>query len=549
MPKRIVAVFSIFCVLFCLLNLRIADLTASADLKETAQSQRSYTLSAGKARGRIYDRNFKKLVNTAQKTVSAVSPQAETAAQILDGAEYPTESELEKSRLRQQLYEQMQKGLPFLTDLLPKGFSCDGVTQFEVSERYSNEQLAANIIGYINGDGEGITGVEQAYDSLLSSVGEEVNVHYTLNGVGTALLNGKAEIETTGDGKTGVVLTLDREIQAICENVGAKKIEKGAIVVMEPETGKLIACASFPQYDPNDIESSLDNEDGALLNRCFTAYPVGSTFKIAVAAAALDMGYSPEEVYECKGWMDVSGRPFNCHLLSGHGEIAMKTAMVESCNTYFIHLGGQIGAQKIVEYAQNLSFGRRSDFGRGLFSAAGLLPKASELPNPADVANLSFGQGNLLATPVQLCQMVSAVVNDGWTPAAQLVEGTTTDGETIMPVETQAPTAAMTEQTAATLRDFLESAVEQKDNMMAKPTRVTAAGKTATAQTGSYDEETGEEILDVWFAGYFPAEQPKYVVSVMVEHGQTGNLSAGPVFAELADQITVLEEIRGQSEN
>ena len=107
----------------------------------------------------------------------------------------------------------------------------------------------------------------------------------------------------------------------------------------------------------------------------------------------------------------------------------------------------------------------------------------------------------------------------------------------------------MAEQTAATLRDFLESAVEQKDNMMAKPTRVTAAGKTATAQTGSYDEETGEEILDVWFAGYFPAEQPKYVVSVMVEHGQTGNLSAGPVFAELADQITVLEEIRGQSEN
>src|SRR5699024_9970702 len=132
-------------------------------------------------------------------------------------------------------------------------------------------------------------------------------------------------------------------------------------------------------------------------------------FKIAVAAAALDMGYSPEEVYECKGWIDVSGRPFNCHLLSGHGEITMKTAMVESCNTYFIHLGGQIGAQKTVEYAQNLSFGRRSDFGRGLFSAAGLLPKASELPNPADVANLSFGQGNLLATPVQLCQMVSAV--------------------------------------------------------------------------------------------------------------------------------------------
>ena len=79
--------------------------------------------------------------------------------------------------------------------------------------------------------------------------------------------------------------------------------------------------------------------------------------------------------------------------------------------------------------------------------------------------------------------------------------------------------------------------------MKAKPTLVTAAGKTATAQTGSFDEN-GEEILDVWFAGYFPAESPKYVVSVMVEHGRTGNLSAGPVFANIADQITLLDEIR-----
>ena len=258
----------------------------------------------------------------------------------------------------------------------------------------------------------------------------------------------------------------------------------------------------------------------------------------------MDSGILASLAYDCTGLIDVSGRAFHCHLLSGHGTIDMQKAMIESCNTYFVDLGLQLGAKKIVESASNLSFGRQTELAEGLYTSAGILPKPEEIPNPADVANLSFGQGRLLATPVQLCQMISSVVNGGKTPVAQLVEGTTRDGVTLSEKkEPSAPIYAMTESTAKTLQDFLKACVEQKDNMKAKPTRVSAAGKTGTAQTGSFDE-VGNEKLDAWFAGYFPAESPKYVVAVVVENGTTGNMSAGPVFAEIADNLTLLDEIK-----
>lgn len=535
MSKRMIAIFSIFCVLMSLLNVRVATLTASEELKETALNQRSYTLTVGKTRGQIYDRSFKSLVNTESTTVSAVLPQPETTAGLLDAVE---EAE------RDTLYQSIKQGRPFLTDLLPKDTKADGVLPVEVAKRYGGDQIASHIIGYVDGEGKGVAGIEKAYDDFLSQAGETIEVNYTLNGLGEALKTGNTAVKKSGDAASGVVLTIDREIQAVCENIGSKMIGQGAVVVMEPSTGKLLACASFPEYDPNDIAASLEKDGGPLLNRSFSAFPVGSTFKTVLSAAALESGAPASLSYDCTGLIDVSGQLFHCHLLSGHGTVDMRKAMIESCNPYYVSLGLELGPEKILEFASNLSFGRQTELADGLFTSAGILPDAGELVNPAAVANLSFGQGRMLATPIQLCQMTSSVVNGGRTPIAQLVEGITRDGETLSEVkEGSAPLYAMSEETAQTLRTFLEACVEEKENMKAKPTRVSAAGKTGTAQTGRFDE-AGVEKLDAWFAGYFPAESPRYAVAVVVEDGKTGNASAGPVFAEIADQLTLLEEIR-----
>lgn len=538
MLKRMIAIFAVFCVLMTLLNIRIASLATSTELKETALNQRSYTLTAANARGQIYDRNFKRLVNIDRKTVSAVLPQPETTVELLN---------VVSKKERNILYQDVKNGLPFLTESLPENLKINGVTQVSVAKRYGEKQIASHIIGYIDSEGKGVTGIEKAYDEFLSETGETTNVKYTLNGLGKTLKTEEGVVIRDGNDSSGVVLTIDREIQAICENVGAKMIGQGAIVVMEPATGKLLACASFPEYDPNDIAASLKDDAGPLLNRCFSAFPAGSTFKTVLAAAALNSGVSPTLSYNCTGIIDVSGQAFHCHRLSGHGVIDMQTAMVVSCNTYFINLGLWLGAEKIVETASNLSFGRQTELCEGFFTSAGVLPKPEELINPADVGNLSFGQGRLLVTPVQLCQMISSVINGGKTPIAQLIEGTTENGTTFNEKkETSAPLYAMTEETAENLQRILKACVEEKADMKARPTRVSAAGKTGTAQTGSFDK-AGNEKLDAWFVGYFPAESPRYAVAVVVENGTTGNSSAGPVFAEIADCVTVLDEIKAGS--
>ena len=539
MSKRLIAFFSIFCLFMSILMMRIATLSSSTELKQTAAGQSSYTLTANAPRGQIYDRDFNKLVGGSTWSLFAMAANETNTEDILDAVSLSD---------RDNLYRLIQKGFPFLTNLFSSGTKIKGVKELFVTKRYDTKQLASHIIGYMNGDGKGVTGIEEAYNDFLSKTGETTAVSYNLNGLGKVIGQAEGTVKTTGDGKSGVVLTIDREIQSICETVGASYIEEGAIVVMDPSTGKLLACASFPTYDPSNVAAALKGKNSPMLNRCFSSFAVGSTFKVALAAAALESGIPASTPYTCTGQIDVSGKPFNCHLLSGHGPETMKEAMVDSCNTYFINIGQMLGAEKIVSMAKNLSYGLQSQLADGMISSAGNLPALADLKNPADVANLSFGQGTLLATPIQLCAMIASIANKGKTPIAQLVEGTTKDGKTLdTSVQTSAPIYAMSEQTASIIGGFLEAAVEQKADMKAKPDYVTAAGKTATAQTGSFDSN-GVELLNTWFAGYFPAEQPKYAVSVLVQNGKTGNLSAGPVFAKIADQVTLMDQVYGGNE-
>lgn len=529
LSKRLVWVFALFCLLFFVLNLRMAYLQNSDSLKEAAVSQRSYTLEAGTVRGQIYDRNLLGMVNQVEKTQAAVLPLPENTKAVLESV-LPDE--------RESVLEQLQNRLPFLTLVTNSTLKADGVTLVPTVERYADNQLAAHVIGYVNGDGDGVSGIEKAYDEYLKEEQKTTQVRYTLDGLGTPIGGTQAEVLGGGEANGGVVLTIDKGIQQICEEVGKQFIQKGAVVVMDPYTGELLACASFPEYSPNHVEESLNDSDAPLINRCFSAFTVGSTFKTVLCAAALEQGIQPDLSYDCVGWINVKGQPFKCHYLPGHGVVDMKTAMVESCNTYFIFLGQQLGAQSIYQMAKDMSFGQGYELAPGLYTVPGNLPTPQEMPNPADVANLSFGQGALTATPVQLCQMISCVVNGGKTPIPQLVKGFTADGVTMLESnEPKAPVYAVDEGVTETIKGFLDAAVNEKSGIAAKPEKVSAAGKTGTAQTGKFRED-GTEIVDTWFAGYFPKEEPKYVVSVLVQDGSTGNLSAGPVFAKIADKVT-----------
>ncbi len=531
MNKRLILVFLSFMLTSVLLFLRVGSLSVDEPLAKTAQTQSRYTLTFNRTRRLIYDCRLNRLVDEDTRYLAACLPTSETLPRFLNNQTLLLgESPEEKSAL-------LTSGKPFLAESRLPQTGIPLTQVFEVPIRTGKNQLAPHIIGYTQ-DGEGVSGLEKALNDYLNEDSQTSRVTYAADGRRSVLAGAEIQTDLAPIPTAGVVLTLDNRIQEVIERIGAKSIQRGAVIVMEPSTGKIRAAASFPSYSASHLtEAMQDTENAPLLNRTFASYCVGSTFKIATAAAALSQGLPAETMFECKGWITVKGQTFRCHDLAGHGWITMDDAFKVSCNPYFIQLAQQFDPQVLRNLASDLSFGREAEFLPGYTSSSGSLPDAEELERPAGTANFSFGQGSLSATPIQVAQMVCAVVNGGSTPAARLVEGYTDSGQVIdEPAEELLPVQAMTPEIAALLQEMLTACVMENENQYAKPQYVTAGGKTGTAQTGQLDENGKEKYLG-WFAGFFPAESPRYVVSVVVEEARSGNQDASPVFQEIADAL------------
>ncbi len=529
--RRILFCFGLFCAGFSLLYLRIGLLGRSDELAQTAARQSRYTLTAVSERGMIYDRAMRPLVGEEEGEAYVVFP--------APGNIQPVLQSLPKSR-RESVLALLQRGTPFvLSDAeLPAGLP--GVYAFPCHRRYGETQLAPHLIGYLNNEGGGVTGIEKSYDELLAAAGRTVQLVCSLDGLQRPISGVEPEIRETGSGQGGVVLTLDKEVQAVIEEAGRAMLEKGAIVVMDPYSGEIHGLASFPDYDPHNLSASLaDSENTPMINRALLPYSVGSTFKVATAAAALEEGADMAELIDCIGYVNVSGQIFRCHRRSGHGELDMLDAMKESCNPYFIHLGLEAGGKKLLDTAKRFGFGQKIPLADGITVSAGTLPSEGTLQSPAAVANLSFGQGELGASPVQIARMIATVVNGGYLVTPKLVVGETIDGSVVNRGAAPLKKRVLEAETAAQLQAFLIHCVMVSDGQNALPQTTTAGGKTATAQTGRFDED-GSELEHGWFAGFFPAVNPSYVVVVFSEDSGFGNDTAAPVFSQVADRILAL---------
>lgn len=528
LPGRTVAVFTAFTLAFTGLYLRVGYLSHSPELMEAAARQKKYTLTISRTRGAIYDCNYSPLADTRTETVYAVMPSAENLLPVLEAVPV--------SR-RTAVSDQFQTGKPFLlTDV--QGIDAPGVEEYTTSVRTDSPQLCPHIVGYLDDTGHGVTGIEKSYDEYLSGFAEETQAVYQLDGLGRGISGLTPEIRQAPEVKAGVVLSIDANIQKIVENAGNKGLDKGAIVVMDPYTGDIKAMASFPSYRPDNLAQAVnDSENTPLLNRALMAYNVGSTFKMVTAAAALEQNLPMDEVFECTGQIDVSGQLFRCHKRSGHGEVDMVDAMMKSCNPYFIQLGLKVGGNSLLEMAKRLGYGESLPLAQGISGAAGSLPGETDLLNPAETANLSFGQGMLSASPLQVTRMMAVAANGGTLVQPRLVLGTTSDGQTLERNADVPSRQVLSPDISAQLRSFFIHCVMVEEEQKALPDNVSAGGKTATAQTGRFDEE-GEELEHGWFSGFFPAENPRYVVTVLAENSGFGNETAAPVFAEIAEEIT-----------
>lgn len=528
---RMLRIFCFFMALFSLLFLRTGGLSSGEMLAETANRQSSFTLTVEKTRGTIYDSKMRPLTGTKEKYVAAVVPSEENESRILSDSRFLAE--------RDTLLEKLSEGYPFLTEVSGDISDIPQVMVFTLSERYTEENIASHIVGYTNGDGTGVAGIEQAYDNLLSGVSAKTTITYTVDALRRPLAGAEPEVSLAPEPVEGVVLTIDKRLQEICEEIGSKYLKKGAVILMEAASGKLRACASFPDYDPTDIAAAIaDTDNSPLVNRAFSAYNVGSVFKTVTASAALNEGITPPDDYFCTGKVTIGDTDFHCYTRTGQGILDLNTAMTRSCNPYFIMLGLSCDPERFYATASDFSFGTATVFAPGLATAAGTLPSVIELSSKGACANFSFGQGSLTATPIQIAQMLSGVVNGGCVTQASLVEGTTDDGSFVSdPVEEAAPVRAVTAETAERVKEALVRSVMDNEEHKARPRYVSAGGKTGTAQTGRFHED-GTEILQGWFAGFFPAEEPQYILVVLAEDAEHGSSDAAPVFKQIVDRMT-----------
>ena len=534
MTKRMIAVLTAFSLLYGSVVFKMYKI-ATNETELADSTRKKYTITAGEVRGDIFDCKGIKLVSYDYENIVAVKPTYKALA-VLENVLEKREYELLRERMENSTAVSLSVGKQELDEnpdfvVLRKYF------------RYEDKQIADHIIGYLNGEGRGVYGVEKSFDSVLYT-GKSLSASFTADVYGR-VLSGMLITVNNSDVRTGAVaLTINTEIQKAAESaLDENKVQCGGAVVVEISTGAIRAIASRPDFDARNISSYLNNEDSPLLNRALNPYSVGSVFKVVVAASAIEQGLDSFN-YECTGSVDIDGTTFICNKNTVHGKLDITKALECSCNTFFIELAKTVEAKAILETASLMGFGQENILADGIVSKSGVLPSLNELESSGAFANFSFGQGRFTATMLQLCNMMSAVADEGKFRKPYLIEKVTDADDTVIQSHSgDYPVYALSEKTCKKLVPMLVSVVENGNAQKAKLRNgVSAAGKTATAQTGIF-RENGTEICNTWFAGFFPADNPKYTVVVLKEGGVSGAEDCAPIFKCIADKILSIEKI------
>lgn len=526
---RITAVFLAFAVAMFACVARIYKINTELDAEVQLQSN-SYSITLSSLRGTVFDCNLSPITNCETKIIATVlpTPRAITAiSAVLDGEKL------------EGVLETLKSGVPAAVEVDEK-IECDDIICTTVYSHNSSDMLAPQLIGYTNSENHGVSGVEAAYDEALYT-DETVKIVCAIGGDGSLLGGVKPEI--LGDTtvlSSGIALTINSDIQRITE-AAMREVSCGAAVVLEVGTGKIRAMVSRPDFDVTNVAEYLNEKTSPLINRCLTAYNVGSAFKPCVAAAVLEQGRYINFTCECTGSTIINGHTFKCHKLSGHGTTNIKSALAQSCNSFFYSVVQKLGGDAVYKMASSLNFGVGINLG-GIYSADGSLTALKTLQTSSTaLANLSIGQGELLLSPVAILTLYEAIANGGVYNVPTIIEGSVKNG--ILSKNAQpAPTRVMAPDTAAELKEYLKEVITTGTGKGASPDLCTAAGKTATAETGWKIE--GRLVQHSWFCGFFPADNPKYVVSVLVENKTENDPAGAPIFKKIADGITQLENIQ-----
>ena len=435
---------------------------------------------------------------------------------------------------------------------------------------YPNGKVAGQIVGYTgktgrNPDGivdnhetlwpetEGREGLEQTFNAMLTGKHGEYKLTFDKDGRKTS-----EKLVTPPEPGYNVVTTIDLRLQQLAEKALEAKAKRGAMVIIDPNNGDILALASWPTYDPNLFVPSIsaeqlkmlqDDPNIPLLPRAYrSSYPPGSTFKVAVGIAALEAhAVYPDDQYQCVPAIQVGNVTFHNWKKSDRGALNFVQALTESCDTWFYQVGIKTGAAPIIDWALKLGFGAKCGIPlRG--EAEGRIPNDEYMKAThgrrilnGDIANMSIGQGDIQATPLQMAQAMGIIANGGTVYQTRLVQQVQTfDNQIVTAYQVRAKrTLDLSSGTLDQVRTGMTDVVNGAGGTahQASLDNVEVAGKTGTAQWGPKHKER----TAAWFSGFLPTDQPKYAFAAVYE-GDVGSKvhggsAAAPMIADVFKEI------------
>ncbi|MDA0738840.1 MAG: penicillin-binding protein 2 [Nitrospirae bacterium] len=597
--QRLVFLKVVVLVVISLLTLRLWQLQVrdGPHYLELSQDNRTSSILLHPARGLIYDRNGILLANNVPsfnlyvelKDVKDREGLIQKLVEYLniDASEVSEKIRTQSSRTRVKLKGSLTLREAALIE--SHRLALPGVVvQPEFQRNNPQGPYAAHVVGYVGEVSErqmskeyfeglrqgsivGQYGIEREYDQLLR--GQAGSKLIEVDALGHEKRTISVDKPQAGH---DLYLTIDFDLQQLAEDLLG--VEAGAIVALDPKTGETLALASRPSFDPNALSRGLRSKNWQdilrdkrhpLTNRAIQGlYPPGSTFKIIMAAAALESNtVDISETIQCGGRFRFGNRTYRDWKASGHGTVDLHKAMMHSCDVYFYKMGHRLGIETIATYAKLFGLGKKTGIDlpseqSGIVPSAEWKQKARGEPwYPGETISVSIGQGFVNVTPLQMAQVIATISNNGVAHQPRLIRGVrhrNTGQIETWPIP-QATPLGLNPTFVEGIQRSLASVVSEGTARRANSPLVTIAGKTGTSQVVALrpdkEKETPKQFRDhAWFVAYAPFDNPQIAVAVLAEHSGHGGSAAAPLARELIEAFikknrNPVGESRQQREN
>ena len=566
--RRIAIGFFAIAILLIALTFRVAwiQIIDAEEYTEKAILQQTTDTPVEAKRGVIYDRNGKELATsttcytlwvwpaqfTAGKTAAEIKEMSAEIAGIVDKDSEKIEAGVTKEQYMVALAKYLDKETADkIRALKYTGLEISAATK----RNYPLGSFASNVLGSVNDDNQGRTGLELQYDEYLSGVSGRWVRNHDISG--NELVEGREEYHEAKDG-LNVVSTLDEAIQHYVEKAIDEGMEKtGAkrimCLMMEPETGDILASAVTPGFDPNNATVPTDEKIAEeyekaknkteVLSKMWRnpivsdTYEPGSTFKLITASSAIEeKAITTTETFSCNSRITIAGVTLHCWSHRDHGTQTIKEAIGNSCNPVLAKVASKMGKTTFYKYLD--LYGITEKTGVDYPGEAGSIVQSLENVGPVELATIGYGQG-ISVTPIQLLTAVSAIGNDGVLMQPRYVKALTdSDGKVVKDYEPVTVRKVLSSKTASEMRSIMEYVVSEGGGGNAKITGYRIGGKTGTAnkvENGKYGENYYSS-----FIGMAPMDDPKVSILVIVDSPKGsyyGSIVAAPIAKSILSDV------------